>query len=88
MLSPVEGRGIPAALLRWIMDEAHTAGKRALRAVYRINERNLPYAPPFRQMGFAAVGKVEAGDLVVVERDMSQPLPRIPSGSRSMLGTG
>ena len=83
----VEGRGI-AALLRWIMDEAHTAGKRALRAVYRINERNLPMRLLFRQMGFAAVGKVEAGDLVVVERDMSQPLPpyRVAPGQCSGQG--
>src|SRR5947209_6293590 len=36
----VEGRSIPAAMLRWLMGEASGAGMSGLRAVYKINDRN------------------------------------------------
>jgi FkbH-like protein len=71
----VEGRGIPAALLRWIMGEAKGAGMRGLKAVYRVSERNLPVRLLFRQMGFQTVG---GHGLVAVTRDLTGPLPRYP----------
>ncbi|HET9496019.1 MAG TPA: HAD-IIIC family phosphatase, partial [Chloroflexia bacterium] len=67
----VEGRGIPAALLRWIMGEAKDAGMRGLKAVYRVSERNLPVRLLFRQMGFQTVG---GHGLVTVTRDLTGPL--------------
>jgi FkbH-like protein len=71
----VEGRGIPAALLRWILGEAVNAGMRGIKAVYRINEQNLPIRLLFRQMGFS---KVAGDSFVTVERDLSTPLPDYP----------
>lgn len=78
----VEGRGIPAALLRWIMGEAREAGARVLRAVYRVNERNLPVRLLFRQMGFEAKGEPVEGGLYVVERDLTGDLPPYPEWLR------
>jgi FkbH-like protein len=74
----VEGRGIPAALLRWIMGEAQAAGMRSLRAVYRANERNLPVRLLFRQMGFEPTGEETDEGLTVVERDLTGELPSYP----------
>jgi methoxymalonate biosynthesis protein len=71
----VEGRGIPAALLRWILGEAVDAGMKGIKAVYRINQQNLPIRLLFRQMGFS---KVAGDSLVTVERDLSTPLPDYP----------
>ncbi|MEO8288655.1 MAG: HAD-IIIC family phosphatase [Chloroflexota bacterium] len=71
----VEGRGIPAALLRWIMGRAQDAGMKSLRAVYRVNEQNLPVRLLFKQMGFT---KLAGDDFVTVARDLSQPLPAYP----------
>jgi FkbH-like protein len=71
----VEGRGIPAAMLRWIMGEAREAGMKGLRAVYSVNERNLPIRLLFRQLGF---GKVAGESFVTVARDLSEPLPPYP----------
>ena len=71
----VEGRGIPAALLRWILSEAVAAGMKGIKAVYRINQQNLPIRLLFRQMGFT---KVAGDSLVTVERDLSTPLPDYP----------
>jgi len=71
----VEGRGIPAALLRWIMGKAKECEAKSLQAVYRINERNLPIRLLFKQMGFVKIG----GDgLVTVARDLSKPLAEYP----------
>ena len=71
----VEGRGIPAALVRWIMGQARDAGTKGLRAIYRVNERNLPIRLLFRQLGFT---KVAGDDFVTVGRDLSDPLPPFP----------
>jgi FkbH-like protein len=71
----VEGRGIPAALLIWLMREAREAGMSALRAVYKVNERNLPMRLLFRQLGFTTIGGT---DLVLVYRDLSEPPPPYP----------
>ena len=71
----VEGRGIPAAMLRWIMGEARQAGMKGLRAVYQAHERNLPIRLLFRQLGFK---KVAGESLVTVARDLSEALPPFP----------
>ena len=71
----VEGRGIPAALLRWILGEAVDAGMKGIKAVYQINQQNLPIRLLFRQMGFT---KVAGDSFVTVERDLSTPLPDYP----------
>ena len=71
----VEGRGIPAALMRWILGEAVGAGMQGIKAVYRINQQNLPIRLLFRQMGFS---KVAGDSFVTVERDLSTPLPDYP----------
>lgn len=75
----VEGRGIPAAMLRWIMGEAKDAGMRGLKAVYRVSERNLPVRLLFRQMGFQTAG---GHGLVTVTRDLTGPLPAYPEWLR------
>ncbi len=72
----VEGRGIPAALLRWIMGAAKEARMEWLRAVYQVNEQNLPMRLLFRQMGLNSVG---VGDLMVAARNLSEPLPDYPT---------
>lgn len=78
----VEGRGIPAALLRWIMGEAQRFGIKELHAVYRVNERNLPMRLLFRQMGFEVVDTGHKGQdrhgLILASRDLSEPLPPYP----------
>jgi FkbH-like protein len=71
----VEGRGIPAALLRWIMDEARRSEVKSLRAVYQINERNLPMRLLFRQTGFL---KIAGDNFVTVAHDLREPLPDYP----------
>jgi FkbH-like protein len=71
----VEGRGIPAALVRWILARAIEAGMKGIRAVYTINEQNLPIRLLFRQMGFS---KVAGDSFVTVSRDLSVPLPDYP----------
>jgi FkbH-like protein len=72
----VEGRGIPAALLRWIMDRAVEANVRGLKAVYSVNDRNLPIRLLFRQLGFR---KVAGDSFVTVARDLADPLPEMPA---------
>ncbi len=71
----VEGRGIPAALVFWIMKEAIEMGMKGVRAVYRVNERNLPIRLLFRQLGF---NKVAGDSFVTVARDLSESLPLFP----------
>jgi FkbH-like protein len=71
----VEGRGIPAALVRWIMGEAQGAGMKSLRAVYAVNEQNLPVRLLFRQMGFQ---KIAGESFVTVVRELSGELPEYP----------
>lgn len=71
----VEGRGIPSALLTWIMGEAKKSGMSWLRAVYRVNRQNVPMRLLFRQMGFKSVG---GGELIVAARDLAEPLPEYP----------
>lgn len=74
----VEGRGIPAALLRAVMLEAQAAACRALRAHYRVNERNLPIRLLFRQMGFEVIGKDTEGTILAARDLLSAPLPPYP----------
>lgn len=72
----VEGRGIPAALLLSVMGEAKDAGMKWFRAIYRINEQNLPVRLLFRQLGFR---KLAGDSFVTVARDLSEPLPVYPA---------
>jgi FkbH-like protein len=74
----VEGRGIPAALLRWIMGEAGKAGAKALRAVYVVTERNLPIRLLFRQTGFTSISGDGSEGPVVAERSLEGDLPPYP----------
>jgi hypothetical protein len=57
------------------MDEAKVAGIKSLRAVYRINDLNLPMRLLFRQTGFL---KIAGDNFVTVARDLSEPLPEYP----------
>ncbi len=50
----VEGRGIPAAVLRWLLEQAGAAGVPALTALYRANPQNRQMALLLRQLGFHA----------------------------------
>lgn len=74
----VEGRGIPAALLAWVMKQAREAGAPSLAALYRLTERNLPMRLLFRQMGFVPTGKESPVGLTLALRDLSQPSPDYP----------
>jgi FkbH-like protein len=71
----VEGRGIPAALVRWVLGQAQEAGMKSLRAVYAVNEQNLPVRLLFRQMGFR---KIAGESLVTVAHELSGELPAYP----------
>lgn len=72
----VDGRGVPAALLRWTMDAARAAGAAGLRARYRPNGRNVRLALLLRQLGFERAG-TEA-ETVVFRRSLTGPLPAYP----------
>jgi predicted enzyme involved in methoxymalonyl-ACP biosynthesis len=63
------------------MGAARDAGVKELRAVYKVNERNLPMRLLFRQMGFEAIGKGRE-DLILASRDLSEPLPPYPEWLR------
>jgi methoxymalonate biosynthesis protein len=76
----VEGRGVPAALLRWTMDEARRACAPALRALYRANGRNVRVAVLLRQLGFRRAGG--AGDAVEFRRTLDGDLPPYPEWLR------
>jgi FkbH-like protein len=52
----VDGRGVPAALLRWTMDEARRAGAPGLLARYRASGHNVRLAVLLRQLGFRRAG--------------------------------
>jgi methoxymalonate biosynthesis protein len=69
----VEGRGIPAALLRWLMDQARDSGAGAIRARYQPNGKNLRLGLLLRQLGFR---RAEAGEL---RRTLAGPLPDYPA---------
>jgi len=72
----VEGRGVPAALLRRTMDEARAAGAPGLRARYRPNGRNVRVALLLRQLGFARAA-TEA-ETLVFRRPLDGELPPFP----------
>jgi FkbH-like protein len=76
----VEGRGVPAALLRWTMDEARRAGAPGLRALYRANGRNVRLAVLLRQLGFRRAGR--DGDGVEFRRSLDGELPPYPEWLR------
>jgi methoxymalonate biosynthesis protein len=68
----VEGRGIPAALLRWLMDQARESGAGGITARYQPNGRNLRLGLLLRQLGFR---RASAGEL---RRTLAGPLPDYP----------
>ncbi|HXM53785.1 MAG TPA: HAD-IIIC family phosphatase [Candidatus Dormibacteraeota bacterium] len=72
----VDGRGVPAALLRWTMDGARAAGAGGLRALYRPNGKNVRLAVLLRQLGFARAGA--EGETVVLRRPLAGDLPPYP----------
>jgi len=76
----VEGRGVPAALLRWTMDEARRSGAPALRALHRANGRNVRLALLLRQLGFRRVGG--AGEAIEFRRELDGELPPYPEWLR------
>ena len=61
------------------MRQALDAGMNALRAVCRVNERNLPMRLLFRQMGFETL---HSNDVLLLSRDLSKPLPDYPEWLR------
>jgi FkbH-like protein len=71
----VDGRGVPAALLRWTMDEARRAGAREMRVRYRPNGRNVRLAVLLRQLGFQHA----AGEF---RRSLEDELPPYPDWLR------
>jgi FkbH-like protein len=75
----VEGRGVPAALLGWTMDQARRAGASGLRALYRANGRNVRLAVLLRQLGFRRAG---GGDAVEFRRSLDGELPLYPEWLR------
>jgi methoxymalonate biosynthesis protein len=58
----VEGRGIPAALLRWLLDQAQRAGTSTLAALYRPTPQNRQMAVLLRSLGFRADGPAPGAD--------------------------
>jgi FkbH-like protein len=73
----VDGRGVPAALLRWTMDRARGAGASGLRALYRPNGRNARLAVLLRQLGFRRAGAGD-DDAIVLRRSLVDPPPPYP----------
>ena len=79
----VEGRGIPAALLRWLLEEAQAAGQAALDALYRPTPQNRQMVVLLRSLGFRAAGPVASADPLVAgatvfRRDLAGDLPPYP----------
>ena len=80
----VEGRGIPAALLRWLLGQAGAAGIAALTALYRANPQNRQMALLLRQLGFHATDAAPPLDpagagATVYRRATAPPLPAYPA---------
>ncbi len=79
----VEGRGIPAALLRRLLELTGAAGVPALTALYRANPQNRQMALLLRQLGFHATaaaplsGPTTVG-ATVYRRATALPLPTYP----------
>jgi len=80
----VEGRGIPAALLRLLLGLAAAAGVPALDALYRPNPQNRQMALLLRALGFRATGRPGPADpaatgATVYRRGTAPPLPPYPA---------
>jgi FkbH-like protein len=80
----VEGRGIPGALLRLLLEMAAADGVPALDALYRANSQNRQMAILLRSLGFHATDTVPpAGPATtgatVYQRTTDAPLPAYPA---------
>jgi FkbH-like protein len=73
----VEGRGVPATLLCWVMAEARREGAGGVRALYRANGRNVRLAMLLRQLGFRRIG--EEGGTAVLRRPLDGGAPAAPA---------
>jgi FkbH-like protein len=79
----VEGRGIPAALLRHVLATAQAAGCAALDALYRPTPQNRQMVVLLRSLGFRAGGPLTSADPLVAgatvfRRDLTGDLPPSP----------
>lgn len=79
----VEGRGIPAALLRYLLGTAQAEGRSALEALYRPTPQNRQMVVLLRSLGFRAAGPVASADPLVAgatvfRRDLGGDLPPYP----------
>jgi FkbH-like protein len=79
----VEGRGIPAALLRRLLEEAQAEGHVALEALYRPTPQNRQMVVLLRSLGFRAGGPATSADPLVAgatvfRRDLAGDLPPYP----------
>lgn len=79
----VEGRGIPAALLRYLLGTAQADGHRTLEALYRPTPQNRQMVVLLRSLGFRAAGPVASADPLVAgatvfRRDLAGALPPYP----------
>jgi methoxymalonate biosynthesis protein len=78
----VDGRGIPAAVLRWLMGAARGSTAPGLRALFRPTGRNVRLAMLFRQLGFSRIEQWEGTGgkgVTCLRRDLSLPLPELPA---------
>lgn len=80
----VEGRGIPAALLRLLLGQARDAGQPALAALYRPTPQNRQMAVLLRSLGFRAAETLAGADPLVAgatvfRRSLADPLPEYPT---------
>jgi methoxymalonate biosynthesis protein len=80
----VEGRGIPGALVRMLLDRTAAAGVPALDALYRANPQNRQMAVLLRSLGFRAGGvplpnSPGATGAAAYRRTTAPPLPPYPT---------
>lgn len=80
----VEGRGIPAALVRLVLDQAAGAGVRTVEMLYRRNPQNLPMAVLLRALGFRSIATPPpdapaAAGATLYRRLTDPPLPAYPA---------
>ena len=80
----VEGRGIPGALLRWVLGAAAAAGAARLDALYRAGPQNRQMALLLRSLGFQPTrvsppDSPAAAGAMVYQHGTAPPLPAYPA---------